>query len=202
MQLFSYQPVAGGAYAQGYANSALVPPELRLFYVDANDDCTNFISQCVWAGYGGWLPGFTSETVSGNLARIAGRVRQSALWFGSHSYIGSNRWCRVEEFYHYCTDTTKSTGPRAAKIAEGPLGGLDASLIAPGDVIQLVVTSYTPDRYGHGLYVTQAGGTLDDTLICSHTLDRLDEPLSWFAQYPDVYSRARVLRFEPASFEK
>lgn len=30
--------------------------ENSLFYV-ADKDCTNFVSQCVWAGYGGWVNG-------------------------------------------------------------------------------------------------------------------------------------------------
>lgn len=203
MPVFPYDPTIGSLYARNFALSANVPPEQRLFFYDTQDNCTNYISQCVWASYGGWLPGFTPALVKENLGRIAGFVRQvEGVWFGSHYYIGSNRWVRVEEFYSFVTDLSKRYGPRARQLAVGPLDELDPLLVRQGDVIQLVVAPYTTQRFGHGLYVTRPGGSLDEILICSQTQDRLDVPLSWFLQFPDVYTRQRLLRFEAAEFAK
>lgn len=198
---FDYNPTLGKMYAQTFALNYNVPPDQRLFYYADGQDCTNFISQCVWAAYGGWIPGFTEDIVRKNAERILNDVRQvRGIWYGSKSNIGSNRWCRVEEFYSYVTDTGKRLGPMAQQIAEGDWLSVDPGIINEGDVIQLVVTTYIPDRYGHGLYVTKSGPTWDDVLICCHTDDKLDEPLGWFAQFPDEYKKLRVLRFTAGRF--
>lgn len=201
MPVFDYGAEIGAAYARSFAIADIVPPEQGLFFV-GEDDCTNFISQCVWAAYGGWIPGFTPEIVGQNRNRIAKNIRQTGEWYGSRWHIGSNAWCRVGEFYEYAANLQKPFGPRARNVAEGPPAALDPAALRPGDVIQLVVASYTPARFGHGLYVVQTGDTLRDVLICCHTLDRVDFPFAWFAAQPDEYRRARVLRFEAAGFEK
>ena len=202
-QSYSYNPENGSLYARSFALYDNVPAQQRLFYYGVESDCTNFISQCVWASYGGWLPGFSPAAVETNLKRISGLVRQTGgEWYGSSYYIGSNHWCRVEEFFSYTTNKSKRFGPRSELVTQGTLQTLNPGLVRRGDVIQMVVASYTAERFGHGLYVTQAGPSLDDILICCHTDDRLDVPLSWFAQYPEVYIRQRVLHFEDAEFEK
>lgn len=201
-QLFLYDTNKGSMYAQTYALNNEVPKEQRLFYYSEGDDCTNFISQCVWAAYGGWLAGTDEQTVNNNSKRIKSDIRQvKGIWFGSATNIGSNKWCRVEEFYRYVTDKTKDIGPIAELIAEGSFWSIDPRIIKKGDVIQMVVTTYTRDRYGHGIYVTKAGNTWDEVLICCHTFDRLNEQVIWFAQYPYIYEKLRILRFKPAKFE-
>jgi hypothetical protein len=199
---YGYDPQAGRLYAQTYALSENIPENQRLFYYADGEDCTNFISQCVWATYGGWIPGFSDNAVARNAERIRSDIRQvRGVWYGSRQNIGSNRWCRVEEFFRYATDRNKPVGPAASLIAEGDWNSVDPALIKTGDVVQLVVTTYTPDRFGHGLFVTRAGAAWDDTLICCHTDDRLNEPMGWFAQFPDIYPRMRVLRFAEARFD-
>lgn len=199
---YAYDPWAGRMYAQAFALYDNVPPEQRLFYYAEGADCTNFISQCVWAAYGGWIPGFSESIVKQNAERIRADVRQvKGIWYGSKSNIGSNRWCRVEEFFAYTTDRRKTYGPMANKIAEGGWDAISPDIVKVGDIISFVVTSYTPDRFGHNLYVTKAGGSWDDVLICCHTEDRLDEPMSWFEQFPDIYSKLRIIRFGNAVFE-
>jgi hypothetical protein len=201
-QLFSYDANQGSMYAQTYALYNEVTNEQRLFHYSEGDDCTNFISQCVWAAYGGWLAGTDEQTVYNNAKRIKSDIRQAkGVWFGSATNIGSNKWCRVEEFYRYVTDKTKDIGPIAELVAEGSFWSIDPRTIKKGDVIQMVVTTYTKDRYGHGIYVTKAGNTWEEVLICCHTYDRLNEPMIWFAQYPQIYEKLRILRFKPAKFE-
>ena len=200
-QNFLYDSFQGSMYAQAYALYKEVPAAQRLFYYSESDDCTNFISQCVWASYGGFVNGVDDQTVAINSKRIKSDVRQvKGIWFGSQSYIGSNKWCRVEEFFKYVTDKSKGLGPTAELVAEGSFWSVDPRLIKRGDVIQMVVTTYTPDRYGHGLYVTKAGSTWDEVLICCHLYDRLNEQMMWFAQYPQIYEKMRILRFLPSKF--
>jgi hypothetical protein len=198
---YGYNPRAGRLYAQSFALHDNLPPSQQLFYYADGEDCTNFISQCVWASYGGWIPGFSENTIAKNAARIRGDIRQAkGVWYGSRSNIGSNRWCRVEEFFNYTADTHKALGPMAKKVAQGNWGSLDPTLIMAGDIVQLIVSTYTPGRFGHSLYVTSAGSSWDDTLICCHTDDRLNEPMGWFSQFPDIYTEMRVLRFTDALF--
>lgn len=197
---FSYQPDLGSLYAQNFALSGRVPPDFQLFYV-GEDDCTNFISQCVWAAYGGWLPAFTPEATAENRSRIKKDVRQVAgAWYGSAAHIGSPAWCRVVEFYDFATRPGKTFGANAMKIAEGGWKDVNPASLRKGDVLQLVVVPYTPNRYGHGLYVTVPGNSWDEVCICCHTNDRLNAPLTEFSSYPDIYPRLRVLRFGAAFF--
>lgn len=198
---FDYNSKLGKLYAQAFALYSNVPNDQRLFYYANGADCTNFISQCVWAAYGGWIPGFSESVVDLNSKRILDDVRQvKGIWYGSKKNIGSNRWCRVEEFFNFVTDLKKPLGPMAKKVAEGDWETVPPSVIKEGDIVQLVVTSYAPDRYGHGLYVTKSGASWDDILICCHTDDRLDEPMGWFAQFPDEYKKMRILRFLKGKF--
>ena len=201
-QNFEYIPRNGVYYAQSFALIEGLPESQRLFFYDPGDDCTNFISQCVWAAYGGWLPGFTEEAVAKNAQRILSDTRQvKGAWFGSKKHIGSNRWCRVEEFYSYVTTRGRPAGPVAQLLADGDFNSVNPAIIRPGDVIQLVVTTYTPERFGHGLYVTAGAGDWANVRICCHTYNRLNAPMTEFSSYPDIYTRLRVLRFSPATFE-
>ena len=202
MPLFNYDPRAGIAYARTFALHQLVPASRQLFYYSTEDDCTNFISQCVWAAYGGWVPGFTDEITAQNAARIRQDIRQvTGVWYGSRSHIGSLNWCRVVDFYNYAT-RSKTAGPSAVREAEGTFFSVPAALAREGDVIQLVVSAYTPDRFGHGLYVTRAAANWNSVLICCHTYDRLDSSAGEFAVQPAAYPRLRILRFAPAMFAR
>ena len=198
--VFSYDPHNGIEYARAYALYDLVPEEQRLFYYDSGNDCANFASQCVWAAYGGWISGKDLKNVELNRIRMKSHIRMAPyIWYGSDSFSGSNKWCRVLEYYNY-TVSTKSSGPQAQKIAEGDWSGISPPIIKEGDLLQLVVQSYIPDQYGHSLYVSQAGRTWDDILVCCHSFNRLDEPLSSFAGSPEEYPRFRALRFKKSEF--
>lgn len=199
---FIYNPVKGAIYAQAFALFDNVPDDEKLFYYAKDINCTNFISQCIWASYGGWKMGFDEKTVEENRIRIRKDIRQvKGIWYGSANNIGSNRWCRVVDFFDYVVDNLKNMGPMAELIDEGTFETIDPKTIQLGDVIQMVVTSYTKDRYGHAVYVTGEGETYDDILICCNSDDRLNEPLSWFAQFENIYSKIRIIRFKNAIFE-
>ena len=65
--------------------------ENSLFYV-ADKDCTNFVSQCVWAGYGGWVNG--DETA--NAQNIAAHYRMyhhnNSDWYTTSWFAHKKRW--------------------------------------------------------------------------------------------------------------
>lgn len=200
--LFSYDASRGIAYARLYAEYFSVPVNLRLFHYDINgSDCANFVSQCVWASYGGWIQGFDENTVAENKERIRKMVRMvPGVWFDSLFYSGSNKWCRVMEFYEYAL-ANKTYGPKGYKIYEGDWQSLDPSIIRRGDVIQMVVASYASNRYGHSLYVTKEGKSLSEVEICCHSFDRRDAPLTDFSVFPDQYKKLRIIRFTSGNFQ-
>jgi hypothetical protein len=121
------------------------------------------------------------------------------VWCGSAYFSGSNNWCRVVDFYNYLL-APKNFGPAAFKIYEGNWENADLSNIAEGDIIQMVVLGYAPNRYGHCLYVTKGGTSYDDIRICCHSYDRLDAPLSEFSNFPEQYPKIRIMRFKDANF--
>ncbi len=200
---YAYDPVRGIAYARQYAEYFRVSESHRLFFYDQNgSDCTNFCSQCVWAAYGGWIPGIDLTTVAENKENIKKGVRMApSVWYGSLLFSGSNKWCRVVEFHDYAL-ALKDFGPKAYQVFEGSWHNIKPSLIQEGDIIQMIVASYAPYRYGHCLYVTQRGASFDEVRICCHSYNRLDAPLSEFSNFPEQYTRIRVMRFMAASFAK
>ena len=199
-QTISYDPALGTLYARTYALYAHVPIDQRLFFYDAQgNDCANFASQCIWAAYGGWRPGLGPAEIADNRKRIRSNFRQTAEWYGSQTSAGSNRWRRVEELFAYLV-ASKNKGPKGSMIMKGGWNQIDPQAIHQGDLVQLVVSGYADYRFGHSLYVTQAGPTFDEILICCHSYDRLDAPLSSFARYPDAYPTVRVIRLHNGVF--
>ncbi|MEI7620775.1 MAG: amidase domain-containing protein [Candidatus Falkowbacteria bacterium] len=199
--LYKYNATLGKLYAETFALYKNVPEDQKLFFYDENEDCTNFISQCVWAAYGGWIVGFSPSVVETNKQRILADIRQTkGKWFGSARNIGSNIWCRVGEFFDYITNKDKRLGPTATLIAEGDFLDTPPSSVRVGDVIQLVVNTYDKTRYGHSLYVTKEGSSWADILICCHTYDRLNASMAEFAEAPDIYPKLRIIRFFDAKF--
>ena len=118
-------------------------------------DCTNFVSQCLYAG--SCQMNFTPD-------------------FGWY-YIDQNdrapAWSSVEFFYDFLTgrqDFLQMNG------AIGPYGlEVDSTGAIEGDVVQLA--DETGDFY-HTLIIS--GFSEGQTLVCAHTNDALDKPLSTY----------------------
>lgn len=124
-------------------------------YEKIGGDCTNFASQCVYAGSG---------------------VMNYTPTFGWY-YIGPNdkspSWTGVEYFYNFMTRRKLSPGPVAL---DGEIG-----LIQPGDVVQI---SFDGVRYAHTPVVVSAPRfptDPDQILIAAHSYDADDRPLSSYA---------------------
>lgn len=146
--MLPYDRAAAVAYAHRWAygrNPAYYD------YEEIGGDCTNFASQCLYAGTG--VMNFTP----------------TYGWY----YIDSNRkapaWTGVPYFYNFMTREQISPGPVADST--------NLESLLPGDFVQLQLTS---DRFGHTPIVVGIGNppTLDNTLVAAHSYDADWRPLS------------------------
>ncbi len=104
-----------GAYAADYARRFTETPNPAFYNIgDWMGNCANFISQCVWYGFG-----------SGTPADLAPGTRMTDSWFAGEGG-GAPAWENVNYFWDYATGVG---GFRSRQ-----LGGI--SELMPGDVIQ------------------------------------------------------------------
>lgn len=113
-------------------------------------DCTNFISQCIYAGCGTMNP----KPIYG--------------WYYYNSYNRTASWTGVQYLYNFLTGN-EGAGPFAIEV---PL-----SELLPGDIIQL---SFDGSVFRHSLLVVEKEKSisLDSIKIATHTFDRDHYPLS------------------------
>lgn len=115
-------------------------------------DCTNFISQCLYAGSGvmNYTPTFG--------------------WYYRSLNDRTPSWTGVEFMYNFLT-TNRGPGPY----------GVVAPLIEvrPGDIIQL---SFDGEVFSHTLFVLTTGilPFHNNILVASHSQDALNRPLSTY----------------------
>lgn len=120
-------------------------------YEKIGGDCTNFASQCIYAGSG--IMNFTPT-------------------FGWY-YIDANRkapaWTGVEYLYRFLTRKTPSVGPMAQEVSIQEL--------LPGDIVQL---SFTGEGFQHSPVVVAVGSpaTPQNVLLAAHSYDADDRPLA------------------------
>ena len=122
-------------------------------YEKIGGDCTNFASQCIYAGSGimNFMPTFG--------------------WY----YIDANRkapaWTGVEYLRNFLTRAAPSVGPVAL---EGTIEQL-----MPGDIVQL---SFTGEGFQHSPVVVSVGkpAAPENVLLAAHSYDADDRPLSTY----------------------
>ena len=115
---------------------------------DIGGDCTNFISQCLFAG---------SNKMNNNYEHG---------WYYNSGYDKSPSWSGVEFLYKFLTKN-KSYGPRG-KIAS-------QYEIEPGDIAQL---SFDGKTFKHSLFIIDVAGTsLNKISIATHTYDALGKEI-------------------------
>ena len=120
-------------------------------FEEIGGDCTNFASQCLYAGTGVM-----------NFTPVYG-------WY----YIDANQkapaWTGVPYFFNFIT---------RAEITQGPFG-LKASLsmLEPGDFVQL---RFANDRFGHTPIIVEVGDppALDNILVAAHSINADFRPLN------------------------
>ena len=122
-------------------------------YEEVGGDCTNFASQCVYAGSG--VMNFTPD-----LLVLHRRQPEGA------------RLDRVEYFWNFMTRREISQGPVGVPCELGDL--------RPGDLVQL---SFSGEGFQHTpvvVAVRRPIRTLEDVLIAAHSYDADNRPLSTY----------------------
>ncbi|MBE6531687.1 MAG: amidase [Ruminococcaceae bacterium] len=148
---------------------ALTRNPLFLDFTGRGGDCTSFVSQCVFAGCG--VMNFTP----------------TFGWYYRSSEDRAPAWAGVDEFFDFITGAPQF---RAANGGTGPQGidVMDGRIIEIGDVIQLANDS---GEFYHSLIIS--GFTDNDILVCAHSDDALDRPISTYN-----YASLRVIHIEKA----
>lgn len=115
-------------------------------------DCANFASQCLYAG--------------------SGVMNHKPLygWYYSSPNDRTPSWSGVKYLYNFLTGN-QGAGPWAEET--------ELANLLPGDIIQLA--TYLSE-YHHTLVVVETGEvpTLENTLICAHSYDSLNRPVSTY----------------------
>lgn len=122
-------------------------------YEELGGDCTNFASQCLYAGTG---------------------VMNYTPTFGWY-YINANdkapAWTGVPFFFNFMTRVEESPGPF----------GLEASMkmLQPGDFVQF---RFSADRYGHTPIIVAIGDppAPNNILVAAHSIDADFRPLDTY----------------------
>jgi len=191
----SYSSSNAVKYARKYANVGKNKKNKLLFYYVNGNDCTNFVSQCVWAGYGGYIPSDISKTKK----RISNKTYMTSSWYGGTGG-GYKNWENVSKFASYVS-SSKTYGPQG-KIYNNNGKCTKLTGIKLGDVIQM--KSANASRYSHSLFVTQINytpGAGSTYFVSCHSYDALNKSLA------DVYSEwgknsyARRISFSGAKFK-
>jgi len=122
-------------------------------------DCTNFASQCLYAGSGvmNYTPTFG--------------------WFYNSQNSRAPAWTGVPFFYNFLVRTNRTPGPVGEEA--------DMEAVQPGDFVQL---RFAAGPFAHNPVIVAAGSppTLDNILVAAHTEDADYRPLS---TYPILEAR-------------
>ncbi len=141
-------------------------------FQELGGDCTNFVSQCVYAG-GGVM----------NFTPIFG-------WYYISSFDRTASWSGVEFFYNFIT---QNDGP-------GPYGiETSKNNLEVGDVIQLALDN--EETFQHSLFVTRIiPGPFERILICAHSRDAFMRPLSTYSYKKIRYIHIEGVRPQNSQF--
>ncbi len=207
---YSYSASTGASYAQKYAKA---DSDDRLFYTVSatSNDCTNFVSQCVWAAYGG----YDSSSISTTQNNISSKKRMvsssdySQGWYAGTGG-GSANWEQVNKFYDYVT-SSKTYGPNGTGINNGAKWSSYPNYynsVPIGTVIQFRKSSDT--EYQHSVYASSVteNPTPDSTygyfktvLVSYHSTDTLNRSLmELIVAYGGSSCYMRGISFSSASF--
>lgn len=111
-------------------------------------DCTNFASQCIYAG---------CQEMNYN---------KTNGWYYRNINNRSPSWTATEYLYKFLT-TNKGAGPLGEKV--------EINELEIGDIVQLNIRGTI---FSHTLVVVQSGNNLNNTLISAHTDDAFGRRVS------------------------
>lgn len=123
-------------------------------YEELGGDCTNFASQCLYAGTG--IMNF--EPIFG--------------WYYRDANDKSPSWTGVTYFYNFLTENKIRTGPFATET--------DILSIEPGDFVQLNLDA--DEAFDHTPIIVERGEvpTLENVLVAAHSYDADYRPLNTY----------------------
>ena len=149
-----------------------------MVFKPASKDCTNFVSQCIWAGYGGTNSN-SMTNVTSMRTLVDNKYRMTSTWYGrsrNSTLDPSNKFVRVIELYSYMTGNT-SSGPKGNGYNNNNVWNQLTVIPQLGDILQI----YTFDsngvgKYGHSVIVTKINspnlnsdaGLLDRVRVTQH----------------------------------
>ena len=177
---------------------------------EGEGDCTNFVSQCLWAGYKGGYGLNPASAADRETARkrVAENYRQTSTWFGrnyksSYDY-GSPAFVRVKTLWSYAIDNT-GKGPRATGYNNNNhYSSLNVN-IKQGDILQ--VTNKANSKYYHSVIVVSSGSypistAFKNVYIAQHSSDWGWRKLGDLMDDSDIGNRLRLMRFKTTTFDE
>ena len=152
MKFVPYNRRAAVAYAHFWAYDR--NPQFYS-YDGIGGDCTNFASQCLYAGTG--VMNFTP----------------TFGWYYKNANDKSPSWTGVSYFYNFLVEKERRIGPFAEET--------DIFNTFPGDFVQLELNG--DDTFDHTLIIVERGEvpTLENTLVAAHSQDADYRPLSSYS---------------------
>ncbi len=195
---YSYNANTGILYAKEY-----VKYRNQRFYV-AGLDCTNFVSQCIWAAYGGWSSNDSSNVIATN---ISNKKRMVSGKWQAGTGGGTSSWENVNSLWNYVTTNT-GTGPRAiGSNNNAPAYNTSALAIKTGNVLQFRNASHGNNNYQHSVYVIEnnvkqadmANRPFAKIVVAQHSYN---QTRSLADVVSTTYSYMRRLSFSSASFDR
>lgn len=169
-----------------------------------NPDCTNFVSQCLWAGYGG-ISGYSLSNTEALKARVAANYRQTSDWYGrnydSSSQYATGPFMRVVELWNYTTGNT-GDGPRATGYNNNNVWTSLSVVPITGDILQFYDSS--AGRYYHSVIVSSTSSPslsnmLDRIWVCQHSGDYVNRPLRETLEDNGGISSGKMRLLRPSS---
>jgi len=156
--LIPYNRRAAVRYAQKWA---LARNPAYYDFSEIGGDCTNFASQCLYAGTG--VMNFTPE-------------------FGWYYINPENRapaWTGVPYFWNFMTRDTPTAGPFGVATT--------SEFMRPGDFVQIRFKT-SGEVFAHTPVVVSVGfpPALDNILVAAHTNDADNRPLSSYEQVEEM----------------
>jgi Putative amidase domain len=171
---YSYNRTAAVNYANTYYQNYNTA-----YYVTQSEDCTDFVSQAMYAGEGKTPPDTSGMATASNRS-------YNYDWYYVWSNSGSLPWIRVQDQYNFVT------GANRGNTGVGPYGTGSTNLCSTqkGDIVQLYNADGTGSWDHEGILEavpSQCSAGLSQFLIDAHTTNRAYYPLSYWSSYQMRY---------------
>jgi len=200
LKSYTYNASTGISYANTYHTTYN-----SCFKSISGLDCTNFVSQCIWAAYGGWSSGDSVATMTTNISNRKRMMDSSKLtnWFGHNNGHGTP-WESVTGLWNFATGNP-SEGPKANGYNNNSLyTGISPSSIGLANVLQL--WSSSESVYRHSLYVVEkvvpVPTSYTNIIVAAHTSNGRFNLSDKIASWGGSSCKMRRLEFVSAYFNQ